>query len=83
WSPRKTPAKKPSWNGDRAHYAELNDVLVELAAAHGVTPTGIAVAWITRHPAAESRTRCGFVVLSREEWYRVFTAAGHTVPRAD
>ena len=37
--------------GDRENYAELNDVLDELAAAYGVTPMAIAVAWITRHPA--------------------------------
>ena len=63
------------------------------AAAHGVTPTGIAVAWITRHPAhfqvvlgttnpqrVRDSAAGSDVELTREEWYRIFTAAGHTVP---
>jgi predicted oxidoreductase len=58
-----------------------------------VTPTGIAVAWITRHPAniqvvlgttKPERVRDSAagsdVTLSREEWYRLFTAAGHKLP---
>ena len=32
-------------------YPELNAALDELAEKYGVTPSGIAVAWITRHPA--------------------------------
>lgn len=79
--------------GDRENCADLNDALDEIAAAHGVTPTGIAVAWITRHPAkmqvvlGTTRTdrvkECvagAGVTLSREEWYRLFTAAGYIVP---
>ena len=37
--------------GDRDNYGELNQALDELSKAHGVTPSGIAVAWIVRHPA--------------------------------
>lgn len=72
---------------------ELNAALDEIAAAHGVTPTGIAVAWIARHPAqiqtvlgTTSPTRVreavagAGVTLSREDWYRLFRAAGHVVP---
>lgn len=33
------------------NYAGFNDELDHLAALRGATPTGIAVAWITRHPA--------------------------------
>jgi predicted oxidoreductase len=79
--------------GDRAAYPELNVALDEIAEAHGVTPTGIAVAWITRHPAdmqvvlgttkPERVRECAAgsdVTLSREEWYRLFTAAGHELP---
>ena len=51
WSPFQKGFFNGVFLGDRENYAELNDVLDELAAAHGVTPTGIAVAWITRHPA--------------------------------
>ncbi|MGN7190573.1 MULTISPECIES: aldo/keto reductase family oxidoreductase [unclassified Curtobacterium] len=93
WSPFQKGFFDGVFLGDREHYAELNDVLDEVAAAHGVTPTGIAVAWITRHPAhfqvvlgttnpqrVRDAAAGSDVVLSREEWYRIFTAAGHTVP---
>ncbi len=72
---------------------DLNAALDEIASAHGVTPTGIAVAWITRHPAqmqvvlgttTPARVREAVagadVTLSREDWYRLFRAAGHVVP---
>lgn len=93
WSPFQKGFFDGVFLGDREQYAELNDVLDEVAAAHGVTPTGIAVAWITRHPAhfqvvlgttkpqrVRESAAGSDVVLSREEWYRIFTAAGHTVP---
>ena len=93
WSPFQKGFFDGVFLGDREQYAELNDVLDEVAAAHGVTPTGIAVAWITRHPAhfqvvlgttnpqrVREAAAGSDVVLSREEWYRIFTAAGHTVP---
>jgi predicted oxidoreductase len=92
WSPMQS-ARHGVFVGDREHYAELNDLLDELAAAHGVTPTGIATAWITRHPAGmqvilgttkasrvQEAAAGAEVRLTREEWYRLFTAAGHTVP---
>jgi predicted oxidoreductase len=93
WSPFQKGFFDGVFLGDRENFAELNDALDEIAAAHGVTPTGIAVAWITRHPArmqvvlgttnpqrvAESAAGSD-VTLSREEWYRLFRAAGHTVP---
>lgn len=93
WSPFQKGFFDGVFLGDRENFAELNDVIDELASAHGVTPTGIAVAWIVRHPAniqvvlgttkPERVQDCAAgsdVNLSREEWYRLFTAAGHTLP---
>jgi len=93
WSPFQKGFFDGVFIGDRENYADLNDALDEIAAAHGVTPTGIAVAWITRHPAniqtvlgttnprrVIDSAAGGGVDLSREEWYRLFTAAGHTLP---
>ncbi|HEV7743085.1 MAG TPA: aldo/keto reductase [Pseudolysinimonas sp.] len=93
WSPFQKGFFDGVFIGDRENYGPLNDALDEIAAAHGVTPTGIAVAWITRHPATmqvvlgttkPERVRESAagsdVPLSREEWYRLFTAAGHTLP---
>lgn len=93
WSPFQKGFFDGVFVGDRENFAELNDVLDELAAKYGVTPTGIAVAWITRHPAnvqvvlgttkpsrVEECAAGSSVPLSREEWYRLFRAAGHTLP---
>lgn len=93
WSPFQKGFFDGVFLGDRENYAELNDALDELAAKYGVTLTGIAVAWITRHPAdiqvVLGTTRPGRVKesaagseipLTREEWYRLFKAAGYIVP---
>lgn len=93
WSPFQKGFFDGVFLGDREQYAELNDVLDELATAYGVTPTGIAVAWITRHPAhfqvvlgttnpqrVRDSAAGSDVELSREDWYRVLRAAGHVVP---
>jgi predicted oxidoreductase len=93
WSPVQKGFFEGVFIGDRDHYAELNDVMDELAKKYAVTPTGIAIAWITRHPAnlqvvlgttKPARVRESVagsdITLSREEWYRLFRAAGHTLP---
>src|SRR6185312_10516218 len=93
WSPFQKGFFDGVFIGDRENYAELNDVLDELAAKYHVTPTGIAVAWIVRHPAniqvVLGTTKPGRVresaagsdvTLTREEWYRLFRAAGHVLP---
>jgi predicted oxidoreductase len=93
WSPFQKGFFDGVFLGDREDYADLNDALDEIADAHGSTPTGIAVAWITRHPAhmqvvlgttnpqrVRDSAAGSDVELSREEWYRLFTAAGHIVP---
>ncbi|GAB3043952.1 aldo/keto reductase [Parafrigoribacterium mesophilum] len=93
WSPFQKSFFDGVFIGDRDAYPELNDVLDEIAAAHGLTPTGIAVAWITRHPAnmqvvlgttkperVRESAAGSEIPLSRQEWYRLFTTAGHILP---
>lgn len=93
WSPFQKGFFDGVFIGDRKEFAELNDVLDELAAKYDVTPTGIAVAWITRHPAnmqvvlgttKPARVRESAagseIPFTRDEWYRLFRAAGHRVP---
>lgn len=93
WSPFQKGFFDGVFLGDRENFAELNDAIDELAAAYGVTATGIAVAWITRHPAkiqvvlgttkperVIEAAAGSSVSLTREEWYRLFTAAGHVLP---
>jgi len=93
WSPFQKGFFDGVFIGDRENFAELNDALDELAAKYNVTPTGIAVAWITRHPAniqvvlgttkperIRESAAGSAVPLTREEWYRLFRAAGHKLP---
>lgn len=93
WSPVQKGFFEGVFIGDRESYPELNDVMDDLAKKYAVTPTGIAIAWITRHPAnmqvvlgttKPERVRESVagsdITLTREEWYRLFRAAGHTLP---
>ena len=93
WSPFQKGFFDGVFLGDRENFAELNDAIDALASQYGVTPTGIAVAWITRHPAniqvvlgttnpgrVKDSAAGSDVMLTREEWYRLFRAAGHTLP---
>jgi len=93
WSPFQKGFFDGVFLGDREHYAELNDVIDELAAQYGVPTSAIAVAWITRHPAniqvvlgtttisrVQESALGSELALTRAEWYRLFTAAGHLLP---
>jgi predicted oxidoreductase len=93
WSPFQSGATGGVFIGDRENYAELNDVLDDLAATYAVTPTAIAAAWITRHPARiqlvlgttkGSRLREAAagseIELTRPEWYRLAVAGGALLP---
>lgn len=93
WSPFQHGFFGGVFLGDRENYPDLNKVLDELSEKYGVTPAAIAVAWIARHPARiqtvlgttnAQRLRDSAagadVDLTREEWYRMFTAAGYQLP---
>ncbi|MBY3307995.1 aldo/keto reductase family oxidoreductase [Rhizobium laguerreae] len=93
WSPFQKRFFDGVFLGDRENFADLNDAIDELAKHYGVTPTGIATAWITRHPAkiqvvlgttrperVADAAAGSDVTLTRGEWYRLFKAAGHVLP---
>ena len=74
-------------------FPELNKVLDRLAEKYGVTQNAIAVAWIMRHPAGiqtivgstnlkriQDISKASDIVLSREEWYEIYLAAGKMLP---
>ncbi|MCI8669565.1 MAG: aldo/keto reductase family oxidoreductase [Lachnospiraceae bacterium] len=74
-------------------YPELNNVLRDLADQYCVSKTTIAAAWLLRHPARiqiiagtmnkkrlEEIVDAVTITLSREEWYRLYLAAGHILP---
>ncbi|MCX5494764.1 aldo/keto reductase [Kaistia dalseonensis] len=93
WSPFQKRFFDGVFLGDHENYPELNHQLELMASKYAVTPAAIAVAWIARHPAniqivlgttnpnrlAESAAGAD-IVLDRQEWYRLFTAAGYTLP---
>lgn len=92
WSPFQMPAWKGVFLGNDA-YAELNREIDSLAKKYAVTGTTIAAAWILRHPAhmqvvagtaSEQRLReivaAENMKLTREEWYKLYLAAGHILP---
>ncbi|MDR1093651.1 MAG: aldo/keto reductase [Clostridiales bacterium] len=78
---------------DNPKFPELNAKINEVAAAHKVSNTTIAIAWLLRHPAKmqpvtgtmnverlKDCVKAAEVVLSREEWYQIFAAAGNNLP---
>lgn len=92
WSPYQIPGWKGCFIGSE-DYPELNQELDRLAEKYGVTPTGIATAWILRHPAgiqvitgtaSEARLKeiaaASEIKLTRPEWYSLFVKAGHMIP---
>lgn len=78
---------------DNPDYAELNATLKEIGSNYGITPSATVAAWISRHPAG-IQTVTGTtnlkrlldikkgldVNLSREEWYKIYKAAGNILP---
>ncbi|MDR0847002.1 MAG: aldo/keto reductase [Lactobacillales bacterium] len=78
---------------DNHKFPELNAQLEKLAKKYGFTKTGIATAWINRHPAdiqtvigsmtrdrIRESTDASDLVLTREEWYSIYMAAGNILP---
>lgn len=74
-------------------FPELNEALDEVAQAHRVSPSAIAAAWLLRHPAkmqvvlgttqpkrVKAIAQGADVALSREEWYKLYRAAGNKLP---
>ena len=78
---------------DSEEFPKLNEKLAEIGEKYGLTKTGVAAAWILRHPAnmqliagtmnPEHLTeicKATDVILTRSEWYEIYRAAGHCLP---
>jgi predicted oxidoreductase len=74
-------------------FPEVNACLAEMAGKYKVSPSAIAAAWILRHPAhmqvvlgttKVDRLRdiatAADIVLSRQDWYKLYAAAGNQLP---
>lgn len=78
---------------DNDKFPALNMKLAEIGEKYGLTKTGVAAAWILRHPAnmqliagtmnpsrLEEICNAADVTLSRSDWYEIYRAAGHCLP---
>jgi len=78
---------------DHPKFPELNKVLDEVCEQYGVTKTGMAIAWIQRHPAkiqsvlgttsperVQQVAEACKIDLSRPDWYKIYRAAGNIIP---
>jgi predicted oxidoreductase len=78
---------------DNPKFPELNKVLDDLCATYGVTKTGMAIAWIQRHPAKiqsvvgttnadriQQVAQAVKIDLTKPHWYEIYRAAGNVLP---
>ena len=78
---------------DNPDFPELNTKLGEIAEKYALSKTGVAAAWILRHPAniqliagtmnpehLRDICKAADVTLTRSEWYEIYRAAGHCLP---
>lgn len=92
WSPFQAPNWSGCFLGDE-RYGELNRQLTVLGGQYGVSQTAIAAAWVLTHPADMQLiagttdpdrlmqiVRAADIRLSRQEWYKLYLAAGHPLP---
>ncbi len=92
WSPLQIGYFKGAFLGAE-EYRELNEVMEELAGKYGCGKDAIAYAWLLRLPLKVqvvlgsskldhilSGTKAADIVLEKEEWYRLYRAAGNRLP---
>ncbi|MCR5162125.1 MAG: aldo/keto reductase [Lachnospiraceae bacterium] len=92
WSPFQYGMFEGTFIGSEK-YPKLNAVLDKMAEKYGITSNALAVAWIMRHPAniqtivgstnisrIRDISRAAGITLSREDWYRLYMAAGNRLP---
>ena len=78
---------------DNPKFPELNEKINAIAKDKGVTNTAIAIAWLLRHPAhmqpiigttnpqrVKDSCQASGVILTRQEWYQIYLAAGNQLP---
>lgn len=78
---------------DNEDFPKLNQKLGEIAEKYAITKTGVAAAWILRHPAnfqliagtmnpqrLKDICKGADITLTRAEWYEIYRAAGHSLP---
>ena len=92
WSPLQYGFMEGTFLGNEK-FAGLNETMGEVAEKYGITDTGVAIAWLLRLPERMQPVvgsvnlarladiaRAADVTLSREDWYKIYLAAGYTLP---
>ena len=75
------------------NYEELNKKLEEIGEKYGTNSTGMAIAWILRHPAKmqpiigtvnperiKTIANAADITITHDEWYELYRASGKTLP---
>lgn len=91
-----SPFQSANWQGpfiDSERFPELNQVMDEMCHKYDCDKTALAAAWILRHPAKmqviagttninrlDTLAKASEIVMSREDWYRLYLSAGHILP---
>lgn len=91
-----SPFQMGNWKGlflGSSEYTELNELMQQMGEKYDATDNMMATAWIMRHPAnmqmiagtmnlkrMQGIARASELVLTREEWYSLYLAAGHILP---
>lgn len=78
---------------DNPDFPKLNAKLAEIAEKYSISKTGVATAWVLRHPANMQLIagtmnpehlmdicKGADVTLTHAEWYEIYRAAGHCLP---
>ena len=78
---------------DKVRFPDLCAVIDEIAEKYNVSDTGVAIAWLLRLPEKmqpvigstnidriKEIARATHVEMSREDWYKIYRAAGHILP---
>ena len=78
---------------DNDKFPKLNAKLAEIGEKYSLTKTGVAAAWILRHPAnmqliagtmnpsrLDEICQASDITLTRSEWYEIYRCAGHSLP---
>lgn len=92
WSPFQFGFFGGSFIGN-PNYAELNKKLDEIGKKYGTNSTGMAIAWILRHPAnmqpiigtvtperIKTIAKAADITITHDEWYELYRASGKTLP---
>lgn len=78
---------------DNPNYPELNEKMQEIADRYNITKTGLAIAWILRHPAkmqpiigttnverVRQIAEAADVTITHDEWYELYKSTGRILP---